>query len=477
MDMRKPLLDTRLLTRPFEGVVGIKEVCFIGIGGIGMSALARFFLEKGIAVTGYDKTRTELTMQLEGAGIPIHYEDSIDQLSGTADLVVYTPAIPADHLELNWYRNNGYALYKRSDLLQRITDGSLNICIAGTHGKTTTSTLVAHILRQSGMGCNAFLGGIASNYGTNYWGSATNCCVVEADEYDRSFLKLRPHIALITAMDPDHLDIYGTPEMMEEAFISFSKLIAPQGVLLYKKGLSRAASLAATQQLSYHLQDGTADCRSVGLTVQNGAYQFDVVVAGDLLTGFQLHMGGLHNVENAIAAISMAWLLGIEEEKVKMAIANFKGVQRRFELIWQSDQVVLIDDYAHHPAELAALLEGVRSLHGSISCTIFFQPHLYSRTRDLAADFGAALDTADQVVLLPIYPARETPMEGVCSELIASHIKKATVSLLPKEQVATWVANDLRMNEKQKRIYITAGAGDIDQLLPSLCQLLNTSCN
>lgn len=477
MDMSKLLLDTSLLTVPFAGAAGIKEVCFIGIGGIGMSALARFFLEQGVTVTGYDKTRTALTIQLEDAGIQIHYEDGLDQVSRSAAIVVYTPAIPADHKELNWYRENGYTLYKRSDLLQRITASSLNICIAGTHGKTTTSTLVAHILRHSKMGCNAFLGGIASNYETNYWSSTTNCCVVEADEYDRSFLKLQPHIALITSMDPDHLDIYGTPEAMEEAFIAFSKLISPAGVLLYKKGLHRATSLEATHKLSYHLQDITADCRSVELHVEDGTYRFDVVVAGDLLKGFQLHMGGLHNVENAVAAISIAWLMGIEEEKIKEAIANFKGVQRRFELIWQSKQVVLIDDYAHHPAELTALVAGVRSLHGDTSCTIIFQPHLYSRTRDLAAAFGAALDAADQVILLPIYPAREIPLEGVSSELIASHIKNARVSMLPKEQVTTWVANDLKRNENQKRIYLTAGAGDIDQLLPSLRQLLSISCN
>lgn len=475
--MRKPLLDTSLLTVPFKGAAGIKEVCFIGIGGIGMSALARFFLEQGVTVSGYDKTRTALTMQLEEAGMQIHYEDSLNYLSRNANIVVYTPAIPADHKELNWYRDNGYTVCKRSDLLQRITASSLNICIAGTHGKTTTSTLVAHILRYSGMGCNAFLGGIASNYGTNYWSSSTNCCVVEADEYDRSFLKLQPHIALITAMDPDHLDIYGTSEAMEEAFLSFTELVSPKGFLIYKKGLKRATELRSTQQLSYHLQEATADCRSVGLCVKDGTYQFDVAVADDLLAGFQLHMGGLHNVENAVAAISIAWLLGVEEDKIKEAIANFKGVQRRFELIWQSEQVVLIDDYAHHPAELKALLEGVRSLHGNTPCTIFFQPHLYTRTRDLAPAFGAALDTADQVVLLPIYPARETPLEGVQSELIATHIKKAAVTLLAKEQVATWITNDLRKNEKQKKIYITAGAGDIDQLLPSLRQLLSVSCN
>ena len=475
--MKKPLLDTSLLAVPFKGAAGIKEVCFIGIGGIGMSALARFFLEQGVAVTGYDKTRTMLTAQLEEAGMQIHYKDSLEYLSRGADIVVYTPAIPTDHLELNWYRDNGYTVYKRSDLLQRITEGSFNICIAGTHGKTTTSTLVAHILRYSGIGCNAFLGGIASNYGTNYWSSTTNCCVVEADEYDRSFLKLRPHLALITAMDPDHLDIYGTAEAMEEAFLSFSSLVASGGLLLYKKGLKRTEALRAPQLLSYHLHDTSADCRSIGLRVQEGAYQFDIAVAEDVLTGFRLHMGGLHNVENTVAAVSIAWLLGVEQEKIKEAISNFKGVQRRFELIWKNEQFVLIDDYAHHPAELKALLEGVRSLHGDTPCTIFFQPHLYTRTRDLAAEFGAALEAADQVVLLPIYPARETPLEGVQSELIAAHIKKAAVTIVQKEELATWIKNDLLQHNKQKKVYITAGAGDIDQLLPSLHQLFSTTCN
>ena len=310
--MKKMVVDTTLLNQPFQGTEGIKEICFVGIGGIGMSALARFFLERGVNVSGYDKTKTALTTQLEEQGMFIHYEDNIDRVNKKADVIVYTPAIPGDHQELNWYKKNGYTIWKRSDLLQRITESSLNICIAGTHGKTTTSTLVAHILRNSGKGCNAFLGGIASNYGTNYWSSSMNCCVVEADEYDRSFLKLKPHIALITAMDPDHLDIYGTAAEMEEAFLQFSGLVATNGLLIYKQGLKRASALRASQSCSYHLNDTRADCYATALEVKNGSYHFSVMVNGKNLPGFQLSMGGLHNVENTVAAVAIANWMGVD---------------------------------------------------------------------------------------------------------------------------------------------------------------------
>lgn len=469
--MNQIVVNTDLLRSPFKGTEGIDQICFVGIGGIGMSALARFFLERGIGVSGYDKTRTALTQQLEKQGVNIHYEDRIENVDKEATVVVYTPAIPGDHQELNWYKQNGYTIWKRSDLLQRITDSSLNICIAGTHGKTTTSTLVAHILRDSQMGCNAFLGGIASNYETNYWSSRTNCCVVEADEYDRSFLKLKPQVAVITAMDPDHLDIYGTAAEMEEAFLQFSSLVAPDGLLIYKKGLKRAADLRAKQLCSYHLNDTTADCYATDLKVEKGSYHFSVHVCGKTLAGFELSMGGLHNVENTVAAVSISSMLGVEESKIKKAVASFRGVQRRFEVIWKDANRVWIDDYAHHPAELQALITGVRSLYGSKKCTIIFQPHLYTRTRDLAMEFGEALSGADEVILLPIYPARELPIEGVSSELIKQNINDKPVSLFDKNQVLSWFAETIK-NENEQNIIITAGAGDIDQLLPTMKKLI-----
>lgn len=469
--MKQVEVNTDLLGRPFKGTEGINQICFVGIGGIGMSALARFFLERGIGVSGYDKTRTALTQQLEKQGMKVHYEDQIENVDKEATVVVYTPAIPGDHQELNWYKKNGYTIWKRSDLLQRITDSSLNICIAGTHGKTTTSTLVAHILRDSQMGCNAFLGGIASNYETNYWSSSTNCCVVEADEYDRSFLKLKPQIAVITAMDPDHLDIYGTAAEMEEAFLKFSSLVAPDGLLIYKKGLKRATELRAQQLCSYHLNDTTADCYATDLKVEKGSYYFSVHVCGKTLAGFELSMGGLHNVENTVAAVSIASMLGVEESKIKKAVASFRGVQRRFEVIWKDANRVWIDDYAHHPAELQALITGIRSLYGSKKCTIIFQPHLYTRTRDLAKEFGEALSGADEVILLPIYPARELPIEGVSSELIKQNINDKPVSLFDKNQVLSWFTEKMK-NESEQNIIITAGAGDIDQLLPTLKNII-----
>lgn len=472
--MSNPFNHTNLLTQPFQGTEGIREVCFIGIGGIGMSALARFFTAQGVKVTGYDKTATALTRELEQMGIEIHYKEDLTKLATSADLIVYTPAIPSTHQELNWYRNNGYTLWKRSDLLQRITKNSLNICIAGTHGKTTTTTLVAHILRESGFGCNAFLGGVAANYGTNHWGSATNCCVVEADEYDRSFLKLHPHIALISSMDADHLDIYGTVEAMEQAFIDFTSLIPAGGLLVYKHGLQRAASLKAPEKISYHLQDPAADCYAVDLEVREGKYNFQVMLHKKSIGNFELSMGGLHNVENAIGAIAISQAMGISMQAIIKAVASFKGVQRRFEKIVDRKEVVLIDDYAHHPAELEALLKGVRSLYGNSRCTLIFQPHLYSRTRDLYSAFAKALNSADRVLLLPIYPARELPMEGVSSALIAHQMDKDKVRQINTEELLLWIEKEFKkeISSGNKEILVTAGAGDIDQLPIQIKEIL-----
>ena len=458
-------IDTTLLQQPFKSNEGLRELCFIGIGGIGMSALARFFHEQGVKVTGYDKTPSALTRSLEASGIAIHYTEDLGALARSTDAVVYTPAIPATHVELRWYQENGYTLWKRSDLLQQITKSSLNICIAGTHGKTTTSALVAHLLRHSGFGGNAFLGGIAANYGTNQWSSHINCCVEEADEYDRSFLKLLPHIALISAMDPDHLDIDGDATTMEQAFIDFSALIPKGGLLVHKWGLPRAGDLGGPQKLSYHAHNDLADCYAVNVVVSSGGYRFDAIIDQERIDDLFLPMGGWHNVENAIGAITIGRALELSPQSIREALACFKGVQRRFEKLIDTDRLVLIDDYAHHPEELRVLIEGVRSLYPDAVCTILFQPHLYSRTRDLAVPFAHALATADQVVLLPLYPARELPMEGVSSELIGSAIQNVPLFYLQSDAVVDWIEQEYRQKRSSaQQVFIMAGAGDIDRL-------------
>ncbi len=442
-------------------------VYFIGIGGIGMSAIARFFHAGGVKVRGYDKTPTVLTRELEASGIPIHYEEDVDLIPKKVDLVVYTPAVPPDHKELVFYKENGYKVVKRSDVLQIITASSFNICIAGTHGKTTITTMVAHLLRDSGFGCNAFLGGIAVNYGTNFWSSEKNVCVIEADEYDRSFLKLSPDIAIITAMDADHLDIYGTAGAMEQAFIDFSKRLKPGGLLIGKFGLTRTKELKSQEYLSYSLQNESADAYAGNIRMMNGSYEFDVTLKDKKLENVKLNMGGMHNVENAVAAIAVASSLEIEEDRIKKAVQNFRGVKRRFEYIIKNERLVFIDDYAHHPEELRALISGAKSLFRQKKCTVIFQPHLYSRTKDLAEGFAEVLDLADAVILLPIYPARELPVEGVNSEMILAKMKKENKRVLTKEEVMQWVGKDYSttLNREFGEILITAGAGDIDMLV------------
>lgn len=452
---------------PLQGFrEAIKSVYFIGIGGIGMSALARYFHSKGVTVSGYDRTRTELTVDLELSGIVIHYTEDLNLAPKDVDFVVYTPAIPTDHMELVYYRANNFRVLKRSDVLQIITESSFNICVGGTHGKTTTTTMIAHILRHSGYGCNAFLGGIAANYNTNFWSSEKNVCVVEADEYDRSFLKLVPDVAVITAIDPDHLDIYGTPEAVEDAFIQFSQKIKQGGCLVSKKGVNRENELNATHHYTYSFNNNTADVYAANIRVQNGSYVFDAIAKDWIIQNMTLHMGGLHNIENAVAAITVAKHLQIEDDKIKAAVADFKGVKRRFEYILKNEDHVLIDDYAHHPEELKALIKGVRSIFGNEKLTIIFQPHLYSRTNDLADGFAESLDLADEVILLPIYPARELPMEGVNSEMILNRMALTNKQVLSKEQMIHWV------KENQPKLLVMAGAGDIDVLVQTASQTL-----
>ncbi len=457
-------------------IKNISSIYFAGIGGIGMSALARYFNEKGVKVSGYDKTPTALTDKLIEENIAIHFEDDVNLLDKNAEVVVYTPAIPATHNELNFYRQNNYTLLKRSDVLGLLTKDTFNICVAGTHGKTTTSAMIAHILKDSGYGCNAFLGGIAANYDTNFWGSAKNVSVVEADEYDRSFLKLNPDIAIITAMDADHLDIYGTAENMENAFIEFSTKIKSNGCLIIKEGLKRADDFKINDTCTYSFENDNANIHIDKLEIKNGAYQFDIVNNYWTLNEVVLNMGGLHNIENLLAAIGVAKYLKIDDDKIKAAVASFKGVKRRFEYVLKNENVTMIDDYAHHPEELRALITGAKNLFPGKKCTVVFQPHLFSRTKDLADGFAEVLSLADETILLPIYPARELPVPGVTSELIASKMKKDSVKTLNKDELIKYLqsckASPSGGDLEGAALFITAGAGDIDAMVPMLKNIL-----
>jgi UDP-N-acetylmuramate--alanine ligase len=443
----------------------IRHIYFIGIGGIGMSALARYFHSLGKTVSGYDRTPSDLTRELEAVGMKIHYEDDLTQAPKEVQAVVYTPAIPASHSELAWYRANGYPVLKRSDVLQIISEHAFNICVAGTHGKTTISTMTAHILRDTGYGCNAFLGGIASNYDTNFWSHERNCCVIEADEYDRSFLKLSPDMAVISAMDPDHLDIYGTAEEMEDAYIRFVRKIRIGGVLLSRKGLAREKDLVADRHYTYSRDNETADVYAKNLRIENGSYVFDLVYRDREIRDVVLNMGGLHNVENSVVAMAVALELNIDADKIRAAVASFRGVKRRFEYIVKNGRQVMIDDYAHHPEELRWLIRSVKDLYPDRTCVVIFQPHLFTRTRDLADGFAEVLDLADEVMLLPIYPARELPIEGVSSGMIKDRMRKANAMLLDKEGVVRRVEGRA---QKDRIVLVTAGAGDIDRMLVSL---------
>ncbi len=447
-------------------VRALKRVYFVGIGGIGMSALARFFRSQGTVVNGYDRTETALTKQLVAEGMGVHYTDDINLLDNETELVVYTPAIPKDHAELNWYRDNGYAVYKRSDVLQWITEALFAITVAGTHGKTTISTMIAYLLRETGYGCNAFLGGISVNYNSNYWSSNNATAVIEADEYDRSFLKLFPDIAVLTAMDADHLDIYGTAAEVEAAFIQYTKNIKPGGTLIAKHGLHRAKDLLASNIITYSLQNDAADVYGTNIVQKDGGYIFDVIGKGWIVNGVHLPIGGMHNVENSIAAIAVTQQLEIEAGLVKDALAGFKGIKRRFEYVVKNDKVVYIDDYAHHPEELTALIKSAKRLFTGRKCVVAFQPHLFSRTRDFADGFAESLSIADEVILLDIYPARELPIEGVTSQMIADRMGNPNHTILSKEGLIEYV------KAAPLDLFITAGAGDIDKLVNPIKEIL-----
>lgn len=445
-----------------------------------MSALAKYYQHNKAAVSGYDKTPTSLTREMEQSGINIHYEDNVDLLDKDAQLVIYTPAISKDHKEYNYYLHHNYEMMKRSVVLGEITKGTFSICIGGTHGKTTISTMIAHILTDVGFGCNAFLGGISVNYDTNFWSSQNNVSVAEADEFDRSFLQLSPNVALISSMDADHLDIYGTKENMEESFADFARRLKPGGLLVTKYGLN-GKYFSAPNHIRYSLQNEMADAYADNIVMRNGSYEFDIYTKDWMMDRVKLQMGGMHNIENAVAAIVIAQYLKVDNEKIKKAVENFKGVRRRFEYIIPprdgniAAPIIFIDDYAHHPQELEALVKSAKALFNLRKCTIIFQPHLFSRTKDLAKDFAQSLDLADNIILLPIYPARELPMPGITSQVILDQMKNDNVSIMSRQELLAYISANYKnqvSDSANGELLITAGAGDIDQLVEPIKNIL-----
>jgi UDP-N-acetylmuramate--alanine ligase len=439
----------------------IKRVYLVGIGGIGMSGLARYFHHLGYVVCGYDKTSTDLTDDLGNEGIQIIFDDREDwiplsfQTPHEGTLIIYTPAIPKDSAILNFFQNNGFELFKRSQVLGIISKGMFTVAVAGTHGKTTTSSMVAHILKDSGKDCSAFLGGISSNYQSNVLYGKNNIVVVEADEYDRSFLTLHPDIAIITSMDADHLDIYGDLSHLTESFKLFASQVKPGGKLIHRKGLPLETGF------TYAIET-EADASASNIRIENGDFYFDFKNDSNNITDIKLGIAGLHNIENAVAAIEATLLLEVSPGAIKSALGSFKGVKRRFEYIIKNDKQVFIDDYAHHPEELKACIRSVKRLYPDKKLTAIFQPHLYTRTRDFADGFAEALDMVDELIILDIYPARELPIEGVNAGMILDRMK-----MWNKRKCGKQEAIDVVKNEKPA-LLLTVGAGDIDQLVQPL---------
>lgn len=446
---------------------------FLGIGGIGMSALARYFHTKGYAVAGYDRTASELTQHLEKEGIPVHYEDDTKLIpapftQAESTLIVYTPAVPADHSERLFFEQNGFCLMKRAQVLGEITRLQKGICIAGTHGKTTTSTMTAHLLKQSHVDCNAFLGGISKNYDTNLLLSTTSdYVVIEADEYDRSFHQLSPYMAVITAADPDHLDIYGTPEAYRESFEHFTSLIREGGCLIIKKGVSIQPRLQQNVHCYTYAVNEDADFKADNVRIGNGDIVFDFSTPTETIRDIRLGVPVPVNVENGTAAMALAWLAGATPDELRQGMASFKGIHRRFDIQLKSDKVVFIDDYAHHPTELATSISSIKAVYAGRKVCGIFQPHLYTRTRDFATEFAQALSLLDEVILLDIYPAREQPIEGVTSKIIFDGITSQNKTLCTKEELLP-----LLRKKDDFDVLATFGAGNIDRLLPEIKQLL-----
>lgn len=446
----------------------MNNIYFIGIGGIGMSAIARFCKFKGYAVSGYDRTPSELTKALEEEGIAVHYNDDPAQLPPeVADtLVVYTPAIPADMEELVEARARGYRVIKRSQMLGELTRGEKCLAVAGTHGKTTTSTLIAHILTESGREPSAFLGGISKNYGTNMLMGHGPLVVVEADEFDRSFLQLTPSIAAITSIDPDHLDIYGTYANVLDAFKQFAALISE--TLILKKGLPISQDEVSAKIFTYHFDNPEADFHSANLRLDpEGHYTYDLVYPGGVLSDIRVGALGWVNVENSIAAAAVCLCLGMDAQKVRHAIDTFEGARRRLDVKFKSPATIYIDDYAHHPAELRSAITSVRQIYPGRKITGVFQPHLYTRTRDFASAFAESLSLLDKLILLDIYPAREEPIEGVTSEIIFKDVTAPEKVLLSKSELIPYLEKETDID-----VLMTLGAGDIDRKIEPICALL-----
>ena len=449
----------------------IKAVYFVGAGGIGMSAIARYFISRGLVVAGYDKTPSDLTRQLEKEGMLIHYEENIDAIPAACKqpescLIIYTPAIPAEHQELQFFRQHGFEIQKRAQVLGTLTREHKGLCVAGTHGKTTTSTMCAHIMHQSHLDCNAFLGGISKNYGTNYILSDSDYVVIEADEFDRSFHWLRPWMSVITSTDPDHLDIYGTKEAYLESFRHYSELIQPEGALIIHKGLEMKEHLQDNvRRYDYALQEG--DFHAENIVIENGEITFDFVSPIENVKGIQLGQPIPINIENGIAAMAMAQLAGCTADELRNGMKTFKGVDRRFDFKIKTDKLVFLSDYAHHPKEIYQSAKSIRELYRNRKITAIFQPHLYTRTRDFYKDFADALSQLDEVILTEIYPAREMPIEGVTSALIYDNLRPGIEKqIIRKDDVLDLV------KRRDFDVLIVLGAGDLDNQVPQITKIL-----
>ena len=450
----------------------IKAVYFIGIGGIGMSAIARFFLNKGISVGGYDRTPSDLTQKLEEEGAWIHYEDNIELVpdiykNKENTLVIYTPAIPVSHTEFRFFKENQFNLQKRAQVLGTLTRTHKGLCVAGTHGKTTTTSMTAHILHNSHIDCNAFLGGITKNYGTNYILSPkSDYVVIEADEFDRSFHWLRPFASVITATDPDHLDIYGTKEAYLESFSQYSALIQPGGYLILHKDLEMEPCVQdKVTVFSYSRHEG--DFHAENIRIGNGEIFFDLISPFENIPDIQLGVPVSINIENSIAAMALAQIAGATAEEIKTAMASFQGVDRRFDFKIKNDRVVFLTDYAHHPEEIKQSIRSIKELYADKKITAIFQPHLYSRTRDFYNEFAEGLSLADDVILLDIYPAREVPIPGVTSKLIYDHLApEVTKRMCTKEELPDLIQNS------DFDVLIALGAGDIENYAPQIVEIL-----
>ncbi len=451
----------------------IKSVYFVGAGGIGMSAIARYFLNKGLVVGGYDKTPSDLTRQLEKEGMLIHYEEDVNQIPQACKnkqecLVIYTPAIPAEHQELCYFQKNGFEIQKRAQVLGTLTKAHKGLCVAGTHGKTTTSTMCAHIMHQSHLDCNAFLGGISKNYGTNYILSDSDYVVIEADEFDRSFHWLRPWMSVITSTDPDHLDIYGTKEAYLESFRHYSELIQPGGALIIHRGLEMKENIqSGVRRYDYSLNEG--DFHAENIRIENGEISFDFISPIESIKDVNLGQPIPINIENGIAAMAMAQLNGCTAEELKHGMQTYGGVDRRFDFKIKTDKLVFLSDYAHHPKEIYQSARSIRELYKDKHITAIFQPHLYTRTRDFYKDFADALSQLDEVILTEIYPARELPIEGVTSKLIYDNLKPGVKKeMILKADVLNFVKSH------SFEVLIVLGAGDLDNQVPEIAKLLNS---